>query len=146
LRVDAGDRIDRTLEWLTGPPQFLHNGQPITPPKGLRLSTAPRQEHTDEVVVRVAVDPMRVLFSEGDGRHSATIDVAVLAHDADSDVAGEWRGPIKLEISAVDFRRTRREWIEFDVSVPVSAAPRRIWAVAYQYETNRTSTGSLRVK
>jgi VWFA-related protein len=144
--VASGDRIDRTLEWLTGPQQFLHNGQAINPPKGLRLSIAPTREPARDVVVRIAVDPTRVLFTEADGQHSATIDIAVLAQDAESDVAGEWRGPIQLELSAADFRRTKREWIEFDVNVPLSAAPRQVWAVVYQYETNRTSTGSVRVK
>ena len=138
----ADERIESTFDWLMGPPRFLVTGQQITPPRGVRVSAATAGPMpASNIAVRIALDPTRVIFTEADGRHRANLDLGVVVTGAGDDVTGEWRGPIALDLSESEFRRTRREWIEFDVTVPLTGAAQEVYAVVYQYESGRTSTG-----
>ena len=138
----ADERIESTLEWLMGPPRFLVTGQAVTPPRGIRLTTAPRPSaQPSSIVVRIALDPTRVIFLEGEGVHRANLDVGVVVKRSGNEFGGEWRGPIVLALSAAEVRRTQREWIEFDVIVPVVGDAQQIYAVVYQYESGRVSAG-----
>ena len=139
-RAAADERIEAALDYLTEPTRFLGNGQPITMPRTLRISTAAddKDANRSEIVVRLAADPTRIRFAQEDGMYRATVDVAVIVDGDPQEPVGTLRREVDLVLSPSEFQRTKRQWLEFDVTVPLSGSPSRIRAAVYDYDSDRT--------
>lgn len=132
----AEDRIQTALTSVTEPRRRLHNGQlpPVT--TTLRISTTAPPDAAS-VLVSLSLDPTRLLFNEVDGNYRASVYVAVLVGGASEENVGSLRTQMNFTLSASEFNRTKREWLEFDVSVPLTSSPHRIRAAVYDYDSDR---------
>jgi hypothetical protein len=98
------------------------------------------------VTVRMQVDPSRLSFENANGRHAATLDVAIFCGDEDQEIVGELWRKVDLNFTDDTFARLKRERLEFEVTVPVSEIPRFVKAVVYDYGADLvgSSTAVLR--
>jgi VWFA-related protein len=92
------------------------------------------------------VDGARLSFSRVNGRHAATLDVAVFCGDDQQDIVGELWRKVELNLTDDTFARLGREGLSFEVVVPITKTPRHIKAVVYDYAADRvgSTTATLR--
>jgi hypothetical protein len=85
-------------------------------------------------------------FENANGRHAATLDVAIFCGDEDQEIVGELWRKVDLNFTDDTFARLKRERLEFEVTVPVSEIPRFVKAVVYDYGADLvgSSTAVLR--
>ena len=111
----------------------------------LRIELAEGASQESPLRLAVSFDPAWLPFVETPTGLVSDIEVALFADTATRELVGERRLRLKLELNAGDYERTRRQWVKFDTSVPVTAAPRYIRAVAYDFEMDRLTTAQARV-
>ena len=124
------------------PPQIFEG---VSRREYLRIELAEGASQESPLRLAVSFDPAWLPFVETPNGFVSDIEVGLFADSAKRELVGERRLRLKLELTAADYERTRRRWVRFDTSVPVTAAPRYIRAVAYDFEMDRLTTAQARV-
>ena len=135
----AEDRIEAGLWYLAHPPEsYRKYPQHFRPRTTLKLEApvaAPAS--ASELLVRLSFDPTLGTFQNSNGRFRTTIQLVVVADGENDVIVGQHDRKLNVDLSADEFARTKRNWLSFDVTVPVTAMPRRIRAAIYEYESDR---------
>jgi VWFA-related protein len=125
------------------PPPVLDKGMPRR--TYLRVELADGASKESPLRLAVSFDPAWLPFVETRGGFASDIELALFADTAARELVGERRLRLKLDLNAADYERTRRQWVTFETSLPVTAVPRYIRAVAYDFEMDRLSFAQLRI-
>jgi VWFA-related protein len=92
-----------------------------------------RQAPSPEVVVEAMIDLSRVLFSNVGSRRVAALNVSTFAADAREKPVGESWQKVDLNLAEETYRRYLRDGVPYTVRVPVTAQPRWVKVVVYDY-------------
>jgi hypothetical protein len=90
-----------------------------------------------QVEVTVVVDPARIKFVEMEGRHTASIDVAVFLSNRAQRLVGEVKRRVDLRLEPESHARIRRDGVSFSATVDATAPVRHVKAVVYDYAADR---------
>jgi VWFA-related protein len=141
----AEDRLEAGLEHLANPPESYRRY-----PQHFRSRTTLKIEIPDAiaagtsgVLVRLSFDPTMVTFQNSNGRFRTNIQLVVVADGENDAIVGQHGRKLTVDLSADEFARTKRNWLSFDVTVPVTASPRRIRAAVYEYESDRVLSAMI---
>jgi VWFA-related protein len=107
------------------------------------MSTVPERQ---SLQVAVAFDPRLTMFTKKGDRYIAELDLTLLADDEQRRVIGQTRRHLRLELSAEEFARTKRQWPTVDVTVDVTGRAAYVRGVLYQFDTDRIAMSQVRVR
>jgi VWFA-related protein len=99
-----------------------------------------------EVVVEGRIQSSQIAFTEVDGRRTASIDVAVFCGDRREHVIGEMRRVIELKLRDDTYAEYLKNGVEFSVRVPVSAEPRYVKVIAYDYAADVLGSAMIKLQ
>lgn len=97
------------------------------------------QTHDVRAVVRVPAEA--ITFSERDGRHIASLDVALFVGARNERQIGELRKRVDLQLKDENYAAMLNEGLTFSATVTVTGEPRHVKAVVYEYTSDRLGTG-----
>jgi VWFA-related protein len=95
---------------------------------------------TGQVEMDVRIDLDRVEFGRVDGRHHASIDIAVFLDGRSDDASGELRHTIELNVTDERLEELRESGVTHTVTVPVTSPPDRAKVVVYDYASDLLGT------
>jgi len=110
-----------------------------------QAKTADKKIQSD-VMVDLKIDPSRIGFDRGSGRHVATLEVRVSCGDAHEKVVGEASATVRLTLTEDSYRRYLRSGIPYTARIPVKAAPRWVKAVVYDAASDLAGSTVTRLK
>lgn len=99
-----------------------------------------------KVDVQLTVDASRVRFSESDGRHAASIEIALFVAAGSGRQIGTVRKRIDLKLTPANYEALRRDGIAFAAVVDASDRARYVKAVVYDYTADRVGSAGAEVK
>jgi hypothetical protein len=99
-----------------------------------------------QVQVTVVVDPATIRFAEAEGRHTASIDVAVFLGNRTQRLVGELKKRVDLRLEPESYARIRRDGVSFSATVDATAEVRHVKAVVYDYPADRLGTAVTQLK
>jgi hypothetical protein len=139
-RVVTDAMIALGAEWSSSAPPF---DEAI--PRYVRLEIVRRTSAESPLPVTVSFDPRWLAFVETPRGFVSDVELALFVDSGTREIVGERRLRLKLELTAADYARTDREWLTYETTIPVTADPRRVRAVLYDFEMDRLATAQARV-
>jgi hypothetical protein len=100
----------------------------------------------NEVRAEVRIAPGALTFTDADGAHVASIDVALFVGADRERSIGELRKRVDLRFTPANFQRALLEGVVFSATVPVEGEPRHVKAVVYEYHTDRLGSAVIAIK
>ena len=99
-----------------------------------------------DVEVDVTIDPRAILFRDEQGRHVASLDVAVFVAGAEESVAGETWEILDFRLRDDSYARLAREPLVYTARMRIAVPPRHVKAVVYDYAADRLGTAVAKVR
>ncbi len=103
----------------------------------LSASVVERRQNPWQASVKVMVDPATIAFAEADGRHVASIDIAVFVGSRNQRQVGEVRKRVDLNLLPESYARLRQDGVAFTATIDLTAPARYVKAVVYDYAADR---------
>jgi VWFA-related protein len=101
---------------------------------------------TLEFGVTVTVDPRHVAFARQDGRHQASLQIAIFCQDAEENPAGDLWQTINLNLSDATYERMMRDGITHTARIRVSKPVAGVKVAVYDFASDRVGTIVRRVR
>lgn len=100
------------------------------------------------IQVEMTIDPTAIAFTEEDGRHVASVDVAVFVGDRRRNQVGELRETVDLRFTPETFARFREPnpQITYSAVLDLTGSPRYVKVVAYDYASDRLGSAVIEVR
>jgi hypothetical protein len=98
------------------------------------------------LTVRVTGDGSKLKFTTAGGRHLARLDVALFCGDERDRVVGETRQHVKLTLTDGQLGRVMKEGATFPARVAVTAAPRALKVIVYDYGADLVGSSVSKVR
>jgi hypothetical protein len=98
------------------------------------------------LTVRVTVDGSKLKFTTAAGRHLARLDVVLFCGDDKDRVVGETRQQVNLTLTDEQLQRVMKEGATFPARVPLTAAPRALKVIVYDYGADLVGSSVTRVR
>jgi VWFA-related protein len=99
------------------------------------------------VYLSVRVDTSRLAWGRDEGgRHTASVEVAVYCGDGNQKIVGLARRQLNIALTEDTYQRAAREGFFRDMGVPVTATPRYVKVMVYDYEADRIGSALVRIK
>jgi VWFA-related protein len=149
LRKAAAEaRLASELEGLTSRPSFTLSGQYLRRTTTLKVSIPLERSSapSSPILVKLSFDAARITFTHEDGLHRASLYGTVIVDGPSGETVGEQTRQFDLALTPAQFSRINREWLEFDVSVPMNGIPHEVRAALYDYDSDRVLTGSATLR
>ena len=73
------------------------------------------------------------------------IDLLLIADDNERNVLAERRLKLNIRLSADQFARTKREWLQYETAIEVKTRPAFVRAALYDFENDRTASTQVRL-
>lgn len=105
-----------------------------------------KRQNPWQVSVTVMVDPATLAFAESAGRHVASIDVAVFVGGRNQRQVGEIRKRVDLRLEPASYARLSQDGVSFSATIDLTAPPRYIKAVVYDYAADRLGSAVTELK
>lgn len=86
----------------------------------------------------------RPLLERRGSLHTGTLETLFACTDGDERVVGEVRRTIEIGLTDEELPRAISQGLRFDIRVPVTAAPRRLQVIVYDYAADLI--GSVRAE
>jgi hypothetical protein len=99
-----------------------------------------------EVMIDVTIDLSRVTFTLVDGRHVASLDLAIFCGDRHETVVGESWQKVDLALSDDAYRRLLKTGAVHAARVAVSAPPQYVKVVVYDYDSDLVGSAVARLR
>ena len=109
-------------------------------------SAVAKRQNPWQVSVTVMVDPATMAFTEADGRHVASLDVAVFVGGRNQRQVGEIRKRVDLKLEAASYARLKQDGVSFSATIDLTAPARYIKAVVYDYAADRLGSAVTELK
>ena len=123
--------------------------RPPTPGLHLNIVAMRRPETASaaqpRLEIEVAVEPSQVHFTTREGRHAASLDVAIWVTDATGQTIGHFADSAVLNLDAATFARLVRDSIVYTGRVPLSGTPAMVKVVVYDSDSDRVGSVQARV-
>jgi VWFA-related protein len=103
----------------------------------LSASSVEKRQNQWQASVKVMVDPATIAFSEADGRHVASLDIAVFVGGRNQRQVGEVRKRVDLNLLPESYARLRQDGVSFSATIDLTAPARYVKAVVYDYAADR---------
>lgn len=100
-----------------------------------------------QVRAKVAIDPSTIAFETVDGRHVASLDVAVFVGSRGQREIGEVKQRVDLKLEPATLARTKAEGFVFETTIDLKKGPPKyLKAVVYDYATDRLGSAAATIK
>jgi len=99
-----------------------------------------------ELLVAIKVDLSRVPFRTENGRHVASLDVAVFCADEKEALIGELRRTIDLRLSDGSYERVLKDGVSLSGRVPLKGRVRYLKAIVYDYASDRLGSAIVKIR
>lgn len=99
----------------------------------------------DVLHVDVRLSPDRVQFAEADGKYVAEIEAIFFAADARGRLAADLWKTLSFALTPENHQRFVREGVSYTQRVPISAAPKHVKVVVYQYAADIVGSSVLEI-
>ena len=141
----AAERLDRSLGYLVDPPLSRRTfGHYFRPRTTLKITPQPATSAAQSAVaVTLALDPTMIAFIRQQSRYRAQLQMAIVVDSGGEEIAGRIDQPITIDLSEDEHARISREWLSFDVMVPIQGPTRRIRAAVYDYDSDRVLSAMI---
>jgi len=132
--------------------RVLSAGAWAPPIRDIAVSVATRVEGpapdtgTFDVEVDVTIDPSAILFRDEQGRHVASLDVAVFVAGGQESVVGETWETLDFRLRDDSYARLAREPLVYTARLRTAVPPRHVKAVVYDYAADRLGTATARIR
>ncbi len=103
----------------------------------LSASSVEKRQNPWQASVKVIVDPATIAFAEADGRHVASIDIAVFVGGRNQRQVGEVRKRVDLKLLPESYSRLNQDGVSFTATIDLTAPARYVKAVVYDYAADR---------
>jgi hypothetical protein len=103
----------------------------------LLASAVEKRQNPWQASVKVMVDPATIAFTEADGRHVASLDIAVFIGGRNQRQVGEVRKRVDLNLLPESYARLRQDGVSFGATIDLTAPARYVKAVVYDYAADR---------
>jgi hypothetical protein len=110
-------------------------------PIALSATAVHARGQTHDVRAEVRVPAEAITFSERDGRHIASFDVALFVGARNERQIGELRKRVDLRVKDENYAAILNEGLTFSATVTVTGEPRYVKAVVYEYVSDQLGTG-----
>jgi hypothetical protein len=100
----------------------------------------PRMGITEMARVEIVIDASQIAFESADGVLTGTLDVQVYAGDEKERVVGEAADRLDLKATEVEHAEWLRTGIRHSVRLPLTATPRHIKVVVYDFGSDRVGS------
>ena len=97
------------------------------------------------VHVGIAFDARHASVVKNGDAYLTDIDLLLIADDSNRNVLAERRFKLNIRLSAADFARTKREWLQYEAALEMKTRPAYLRAVLYDFETDRTASTQIRL-
>ena len=87
----------------------------------LSASAVEKRQNPWQASVKVMVDPATIAFAEADGRHVASIDIAVFVGGRNQRQVGEVRKRVDLKLEPETYARLRQDGVSFSATIDLTA-------------------------
>ena len=155
-RVDEADlrrfmlelRVERALSWLRNPPARKFPTTAALEQPGIKLSALVTPGAAGEVQVKVelAFDPTRLIFTQQGNDLLARRDLVVVVDGADQEALARSTDRLEIRHDARDYARRSPKWPGHLLAITVKGNPVHVRAVLYDYDTDNTLYGTVRVR
>ncbi len=81
-----------------------------------------------------------------DGRHTASLEVAVYCGDGNQKIIGQTRRQLNIALTGASYERVSREGFFRDFGVAVTGKPQYVKVVVYDYDADRVGSAMVRIK
>lgn len=110
-------------------------------------ATTPRGRQAGTVAVHLAIDPSHVAFATtGDGRHTATLELAVYCVAGRSQTVGEASQTLDLSFTDARLAEIAETGLIYEFQVPVEAAARVVKVIVYDLAGDRLGSDEVRIE
>jgi VWFA-related protein len=99
-----------------------------------------------ELVMEVNIQSPRIAFTQVDGRHVASVDIAIYCGDAKEKVVCDTSQKMDLKLSDESFQRFAKEGATYTARVRLSGEPFYVKVIAYDYAADIVGTASHKIK
>jgi hypothetical protein len=98
--------------------------------------------------VRVAIsfDARYAAVVKESDEYITDLDLLLIADDDTRNVLAERRLKLNIRLSAAEFARTKREWLQYETTLDVNTRPAYLRAVLYDFENDRTASAESRLE
>jgi VWFA-related protein len=96
--------------------------------------------------VDLTIDLSRVALPIVDGRHAGGLDVTIYCGDAKEQVVGQVQQTIDLKLTDETFAAAQRDGLKRSFRIPVSADPKYIKAIVYDFGADLTGTVMVTIR
>jgi VWFA-related protein len=98
-----------------------------------------------QVGFQVTVDPSKLVFTQANGRHSDTLQVAVACFDRNKQPVGSTQEALNLNLTDASFEQAKAKGIAYNPKVAVSAKPDSAKIVVYDYAADLVGTAIVKI-
>jgi hypothetical protein len=109
-------------------------------------STVEKRQNPWQASVKVVVDPATIAFAEAEGRHVASIDIAVFVGGRNQRQVGEVRKRVDLKLLPESYKRLDQDGVSFSATADLTAPARYVKAVVYDYAADRLGSAVMDLK
>jgi len=116
------------------------------PPRGITLQLKPTRGTDGAVHVELQVEPSGVAFTTVEGRHVASLDVAIWIADRQGNMVGAITDRIDLKLTDATYATLVKQNIVFTRNIAVTGTPFEARAAVYDYDNDRVGSASRRIQ
>lgn len=141
-------RVEQALSRLRKPPARKFPTTAFVDEPGIKLSALVTPAAAGEVQVKVelAFNPSKLIFTQQGNDLLATRDLVVVVDGADQEALVRSTDRLEIKVDAREYARRNEKWPGHQLAITVKGNPVHVRAVLYDYDTDNTLDGTVRVR
>jgi VWFA-related protein len=140
-------RVEQALSWLRNPPRVIPALEESRAPR-IKVSALVTPAAAGEIQIKIelAFDPTRLIFTQQGNDLLARRDLVVVVDGADQIALARSTDRLEITVDAREYARRNEKWPEHQLAMTVKGNPAHVRAVLYDYDTDNTLYGTVRVR
>jgi hypothetical protein len=140
-------RVEQALSWLRNPPRVIPALEESRKPR-IKLSALVTPAATGEVHIKIelAFDPTRLIFTQQGNDLLARRDLVIVVDGVDKEALARSTDRLEITVDAREYARRKEKWPGHQLTLTVKGNPAHVRAVLYDYDTDNTLYGTVRVR
>lgn len=138
-------RVEQALSWLRKPPPPT---TPVARSPSIRVSAlvTPTTAGEVQISVELAFDPSILIFTQQGNALLARRDLVLVVDGADQETLARSTDRLEIRYDAREYARRSPKWPGHQLAITVKGNPAHVRAVLYDYDTDNTLYGTVRVR